>query len=158
LGPGLRPGLRIRWSGVNRAIETNNDELLASARIGAVADRAVLHRPDLAIVCPGGQVVPIEVELSIKSASRLAAICRGYNRARHISHVYYLATPGPANAVKRAARTVHATTRVRVLALQEIPRLVHELTIDSEPTATSVHAYPPEQRCLRQHQTPEILR
>ncbi|HEY5193141.1 MAG TPA: hypothetical protein VIJ39_04615 [Solirubrobacteraceae bacterium] len=141
-----------------RAVETNSGKLFASAKTGAVADRLALHRPDLAVERPGGKVTSIEIELSIKSSSRLAAICRGWARARHIDHVYYLATPGPASAVKRAARNTHATNRVRVLAIEEIPRLIHELTTDNEAAETSVHAHPREQRRPRQYQTHEVVR
>jgi hypothetical protein len=111
-----------------RAVEANEDKLFASIQVGAINDHPTLHRPDMAIVCPGGQVVAIEVELSIKSASRLAAICRGYNRARHIERAYYLAAAGPARAVERAARTTRATDRVRILPLDDIGRLAGELS------------------------------
>jgi hypothetical protein len=117
-----------------RAIETNSGELFASVKVGGVADRPALHRPDLAVEGPGGKVASIEIELSIKSSSRLATICRGWARARHIDRVYYLATPGPANAVERAARSVHATNRVRVIAIEEVPRLIHELTTRNQTT------------------------
>ena len=126
--------------------------------MGAVADNPALHRPDLAVEGPGGKVVSIEIELSIKSSSRLAAICRSWARARHIDRVYYLATPGPANAVERAARSAHATNRVRVLAIEEIPRLIHELTTGNEPTETSIYAHRREQRRPRQYQTHEVVR
>jgi hypothetical protein len=141
-----------------RAVETNSGKLFASAKMGAVADNPALHRPDLAVEGPGGKVASIEIELSIKSSSRLAAICRSWARARHIDRVYYLATPGPAGAVKRAARSAHATNRVRVLAIEEISRLIHELTTGNEPTETSVYAHRREQRRPRQYQTHEVVR
>ncbi|HWX88149.1 MAG TPA: hypothetical protein VNX67_08245 [Solirubrobacteraceae bacterium] len=141
-----------------RAVEANSGKLFASAKTGAVADRPALHRPDLAVERPGGKVTSIEIELSIKSSSRLAAICRGWARSRHIDRVYYLATPGPASAVKRAARSAHVTNRVRVLALREIPRLIHELTTGNESTETPI--YPPRraQWRPRQYQTREVVR
>jgi hypothetical protein len=70
--------------------------------------------------------VPIEVELSTKSASRLAAICRGWARARHINTVYYLATPRPARAVQRAIHATNTADRIRVLDLDDIPTLANE--------------------------------
>jgi hypothetical protein len=79
------------------------------------------------MVCIEGPVVPIEVELSTKSASRLAAICRGWARARHVNTVYYLAAPGPARAVERAVHSTNATDRIRVLGLDDIPLLAKEL-------------------------------
>jgi hypothetical protein len=111
-----------------RFIENDNKDLFASAKAGRVADRQVLHRPDLALALPGTGVVPIEVELSVKSASRLAAICRGWARARHISRVYYLAAPQPARALKRAVAATHAADHVRVLGLHDVPLLAAELS------------------------------
>jgi hypothetical protein len=140
-----------------RAVETNSGKPFASAEVGAVADRPAFHRPDLAVECPGGKVASIEIELSIKSSSRLAAICCGWARARHIDCVYYLAAPGPANAVTRAAHNAHATNRVRVLAIEEVPRLTHELTTGTQPTKTSLQAHRPERRS-RQTQTHEVAR
>lgn len=110
-----------------RAIEIEDKDLFASVQIAKYADRQVLHLPDLALALPGRGVVPIEVELSVKSTSRLAAICRGWARARHIDRVYYLATPKTARAVKRAASTGNAADRVRVLALDDIPTLAEEV-------------------------------
>lgn len=66
----------------------------------------------------------IEVELSIKAPRRLQTICRGYARARHVSHVYYPA-PAPARrAVTRAVAEVRAENRIAVLALDDIAGLV----------------------------------
>jgi hypothetical protein len=142
-----------------RAIETNNGKLFASAKTGAaVADNPALHRPDLAVEGPGGKVASIEIELSIKSSSRLAAICRGWARARHIDRIYYLAAPGPASAVKRAARDAHATNRIRVLAIEEIPRLIDQLMTSNQPTETSLQAHRPEQQRPRQTQARQVAR
>jgi hypothetical protein len=111
-----------------RADELDAGEALASAAVGMVADRPMLHRPDLALTVPGGQVVCVEVELSVKSASRLAAICRGWARARHIDHVYYVAAPGPERAVERAVRATHAAERISVMALDQAAALAEQLT------------------------------
>lgn len=109
-----------------RTAESEYDKLLASIQVGKATAGAKLHRPDLVLTCKKGLVVPIEVELSTKSASRLAAICRGWARARHINTVYYLATPGPARAVTRAIRSANAGDRIRVLDLDDIPTLAEE--------------------------------
>lgn len=109
-----------------RSIESERNELLASAEVGQVASRAVLHRPDLVLSCSAGLVIPIEVELSTKSASRLAAICRGWARARHVNTVYYLAAPGPARAVQRAVDATRTADRIRVLDLDDVPQLARE--------------------------------
>jgi hypothetical protein len=109
-----------------RSIESERDELLASAEVGELASHAKLHRPDLVLSCSAGLVIPVEVELSTKSASRLVAICRGWARARHVNTVYYLAAPGPARAVRRAVDATWAADRIRVLGLDDIPQLAAE--------------------------------
>jgi hypothetical protein len=106
-----------------RSHETDSGNLYASVQVGSVGDRPMIHRPDLGLMYPGKRVVPVEIELSTKSASRLAAICRGWARARHIDTVYYLAAAGPERAVKRAVQATKATERVIVLGLHDIPTL-----------------------------------
>lgn len=103
--------------------------LLASARVGSIGSVPMLHRPDLALVSPSGRLLAVEVELSVKAPARLVRICRGWARARHLAHVYYLATPNAARAVGRAVQATSASDRVTVLALNEIKRLAaSELT------------------------------
>lgn len=117
-----------------RSIESEIGELFASVQVGQIGARAMLHRPDLALSSPGALMVPVEVELSTKSASRLAAICRGWARAPHIDAVYYLAAPGTAHAVQRAVHTTRATDRVRVLGLDDMPVLAREQhAIENQP-------------------------
>jgi hypothetical protein len=120
------PGWDVLSEREVRSVEADDDGLFASVQVGGVGDRQLLHRPDLALVSPGACVVSVEVELSIKSASRLAAICRGWARARYIDGVYYLASPGPGRAVQRAVRTTKAADRVRVLGLDDVLLLVAE--------------------------------
>jgi hypothetical protein len=110
-----------------KSIESETGELFASAQVGKVASQVMLHRPDLVLTSRKGIVVPIEIELSTKSASRLQTICRGWARARHVNTVYYLAAPGPRGAVERAITAARATDRVRVLSLDDIPQLAGEL-------------------------------
>jgi hypothetical protein len=107
-----------------RAVEADSGELYASIQTGWIGGQPRLHRPDLVLVSPDARVVSIEVELSVKSASRLAEICRGWARARHIDRVYYLAAPGAGRAVQRAARGASATERVCVLGLDDVSLLV----------------------------------
>jgi hypothetical protein len=109
-----------------RSMESEHDKLIASAQVGHLASRTKLHRPDLVLSCTAGLVIPIEVELSTKSASRLAAICRGWARARHVDTVYYLAAPGPRRAVERAIEKTKTTDRIRVLGLDDIRQLARE--------------------------------
>lgn len=124
---GLPVGSSVLGEREIRAFELDEGRLLASARVGEVAGVPRLHRPDLAIVLPGEQIVSIEVELSIKSASRLAAICRGWARARHVAGVYYLATAAPARAVKRAVHATQTMDRIRVIDLVRAAELPAEL-------------------------------
>jgi hypothetical protein len=108
-----------------RAEEADTGELMASVKLGDLpGGRQALHRPDLALVSPEGRVVAVEVELSVKAARRLQAICRGYARARHLDRVYYLTTRAAARAVERVVAHVRAEDRVMVLALEDTAALV----------------------------------
>jgi hypothetical protein len=108
-----------------RAQESAQGYLLASVRVGELAGgRPALHRPDLAAISREGRVIAVELELSIKAARRLAVICRGYARARHLERVYYLAAPAAARAVTRAVAETRGQDRITVLALGDIESLV----------------------------------
>lgn len=113
-----------------RAVESDERRLVASAQVGVLpGGRPALHRPDLAVVAPDGGVVAVEVELSVKAPRRLAAICRGYARARHLQRVYYLASVPAARAVARAVADTRAEDRIVVVPLRElasIGRVVRE--------------------------------
>ncbi len=108
----------LRW------LERDTRQLIGSVRLGTIAGQEVLHRPDVALLSRAGRVVSVELELTPKSQRRLASICRGYARARHLHAVYYLATRGAARAVIRAVREVHAEERITVLALDGVPELI----------------------------------
>jgi hypothetical protein len=72
---------------------------------------------------PRGGVLAVEVELSIKAPACLAAICRGWARARHIDGVYYLAAPSVEGALARAIRETRAEDRITVLPLEDTTAL-----------------------------------
>jgi hypothetical protein len=82
----------------------------------------VLFPPDTAVP------VAVEVELSVKGARRLDAICRAWVRCRIVSEVRY-APPHVSRAVSRAVSSVHAHDAIRVLpleeALKEAPNVGH---------------------------------
>jgi hypothetical protein len=119
------PGCTLLSDREIRDQETEDGQLVASARLGELpGGRAALHRPDLALVSNGGRVVAVEVELSVKAARRLHAICRGWARARHVHHVYYLAAPAAAKAVGRAVGQTRAQDRITVLPLGDVGPLV----------------------------------
>jgi len=114
----LPAGWRVLSEREIRLQESDEDELVASAKLGELpGGKPALHRPDLALISPEGRVVAVEVELSVKAPRRLAAICRAWARARHISAVYYLATPAAARAVQRAISETRAEDRIVVLPL-----------------------------------------
>jgi hypothetical protein len=114
------PGWQILGEREIRVHEADEKELIASAQVGRTETRPLLHRPDLALVSPSGSVAAVEIELSVKHPARLEKICRGWTRARHTAHVYYLAQPGPARRVRRAADAVRATDLITVLPLEDV--------------------------------------
>ncbi len=114
------PDWEVLSERVIRAYESDEDELLASAQLGELpGGRPALHRPDLALLAPDGNVVAVEVELSVKAPRRLAAICTAWARARHISGVYYLATPPAARAVQRAVSETRTEDCIAVLPIDQ---------------------------------------
>jgi hypothetical protein len=117
------PEWRVLGERELRAVEADSGELDGSVQIGTIAGQPRLHRPDLVLVSPSARLLPVEVELSVKSSLRLRDICRGWARARHIDRVYYLAAPGPAGAVQRAVRAASASDRVSVLGLDDFSLL-----------------------------------
>lgn len=106
-----------------RALEVEEGRLIASVRLNGRGDTAPLHRPDLALASPAGRVTAIEIERAIKAPARLRSICRGWARARHIDHVYYLASPGAERAVSRAVDAVRAQDRITVLGSADVSGL-----------------------------------
>jgi hypothetical protein len=121
------PGWEVLSEREVRSVEADGEGLFASAQVGGGGgERNGLHRPDLVLLSPERYVVAVEVELSIKSASRLVAICRGWARARHIDGVCYLAPPGPARAVERAVSKTRVGDRVRVFGLDDMGSLAAE--------------------------------
>jgi hypothetical protein len=107
-----------------RVAEADEGRLIASVKLGELpGGRPALHRPDLALIDGKGDVLAIEVELSVKAPRRLQAICRAYARARHLAHVYYLATSPVQRALTRALAEVRAADRITVLALADVDGL-----------------------------------
>jgi hypothetical protein len=126
------PGWEVHSEREIRVQEADAGELVASVSLGELpGGRSALHRPDLALLSPGGRVAAVEVDLSVKAPRRLAAICRGWARARHISAVYYLAPPPAARAVERAVAETRSEDRILVLPLGEPEALsaINELEV-----------------------------
>ena len=117
---GALPGWTVISERELRAVELDEGRLIGSAKVGELpGGRPALHRPDLVLTAPQGRTVAVEVELSVKDRLRLARICRGWARARHIDAVYYLAASAPARAVQRAVDEVKAQDLISVLPLKE---------------------------------------
>ena len=114
----LRDGWRLLSERDIRCAENEMGDLIASAKIGELpGGRPALHRPDLALTSPVGGTFAVEIELSVKGARRLDAICRGYARARHVQQTIYLATPKAARGVDRAIVRTRSADRIIVLPL-----------------------------------------
>jgi hypothetical protein len=113
-------GWRVLSERELRAEEARRDGLLGSVWTG----EGRLHRPDLVLVSPGGRVVAVEVELSLKAPRRLEAICAAWARARHIDGVYYLTGALAARGVTRAVARTRAEHAVRVLGLLDTVTMV----------------------------------
>ncbi len=77
-----------------------------------------LHRPDFALIGAENEwVVAIEIELTLKTRTRLERILRGYVRNRNLSAVRYYAAPQIGEAVRRASRAVGAGRLLEIVPL-----------------------------------------
>lgn len=75
----------------------------------AAEGRAMWHPPDFVVVRPNGGVVAVELELSLKSASRVKDILSAYQRSPIITHVRYFV---PADSKgRRIAETLDQVAR-----------------------------------------------
>jgi hypothetical protein len=103
----------------HRAAENAGGRPLASAILAPDrSDRPGLHRPDFALVGADGEwVVAIEIELTLKTRTRLERILRGYLRNRNLRTVRYYAPPQISEAVQRAARAVGADRLLEIVPL-----------------------------------------
>jgi hypothetical protein len=103
----------------HRAAENAAGEPIASAIVGRQSDGGEgLHRPDFALIAQGGQhITAVEVELTLKTRTRLERILRGYLRNQNVSVVRYHAAEPVADAVRRAARAVGADAILELAAL-----------------------------------------
>jgi hypothetical protein len=105
-----------------RAAERDAGRAVASAQLGVLPDGSPrLRRPDLVLFPRDGSGLPVavEVELSVKGARRLEAICRAWARCRIVAGVRYYAPPHVARAVLRAVSAVHAHDVIQVLSLED---------------------------------------
>jgi hypothetical protein len=116
----LYPGYRV----IGEA-ELRREERLAGGRLASTAatgSAQASHRPDLALL-PRSSLRPaiaVEVELTVKSPRRLAAICLAWARARHVAGVLYLASEAVRPALGRAIEESRAERRIVVVELETL--------------------------------------
>ncbi len=114
------PDHRVVGEAELRREERSAAALLASAPV--IGRGPVTHRPDLALLggragCP---TIAVEVELTVKSPRRLAAICLGWARAGHLGGVLYLAPAAVRPALWRAIEQSRSADMVAVVALETL--------------------------------------
>jgi 23S rRNA G2445 N2-methylase RlmL len=105
--------------------ELRREERLGGIPLASVAltgARTASHRPDLALLPPSGGsgTIAVEVELTVKSPRRLAAICLAWARARHVQGVLYIAHESVRPALGRAIAESRAAGRIVVLELETL--------------------------------------
>jgi hypothetical protein len=113
-----------------RVAELEAGGSVASAELGRLPDgRPRLRRADL-VLMPHGEgrrPIAVEVELAVKWARRLEAICRAWARCRLVESVRYYASPAAARAVARAAERVHAQDVIEIYSLNETLKEGHDV-------------------------------
>jgi hypothetical protein len=115
-------GYRVWGEPQLRAAEHAAGHPIASATLGTLPDgRPRLRRPDLVLTPRSGDGLPvaIEVELTVKAARRLQAVCGAWARCRHIAGVRYYTTDHAAPAVTRAVRAAYAHDAITILSLKQ---------------------------------------
>jgi hypothetical protein len=97
-----------------------------------------LHRPDLVLLSPAREQLPVavEVELTPKAPRRLAEICRAWSYSRDVAGVLYVAPAGVRRALDRAI-ALSGAERIVVLPLDSLALL-------DESGAPIAHAVPSE--------------
>jgi hypothetical protein len=109
-----------------RRDEREHGQWLASAVLGRGHDgQPLLHRPDLVLwpepAATAKLPVVVEVELTVKAAPRLQAICKAWARCQLVAGVLYLCAPAVERPLRRAIERTHADVRVVALPLEALP-------------------------------------
>jgi hypothetical protein len=102
-----------------RERETGRAPGRPAVRAGAAGAPAT-HRADLLALAHGGLPLAVEVELTVKSPRRLAAICRAWSRSREVQGVLYLAAEPVLAPLARAIEEAGAAERIVVVALEAV--------------------------------------
>jgi hypothetical protein len=118
LEPHLRDGTLLS-DREHRAAENAAGGPIASAIIDSRQNgHKGLHRPDFALVRrDGGEIIAVEVELTLKNRTRLERILRGYLRNQNVTVVRYHTAPPIAEAIRRAAPAVGADAILELAGL-----------------------------------------
>jgi hypothetical protein len=120
-----QPGYRLWSEREVRVAELDAGGPVASAELGRLPDgRPRLRRADLVLMPRDEDCRPVavEVELTVKWARRLEAICRAWARCRLVESVRYYASPAAARAVARAVERVQAQDVIEIYSLEETPK------------------------------------
>jgi hypothetical protein len=116
------PAYRVWSEREIRAAELDAAGAVASAELGRLPDgRPRLRRADLVLMprSEDRRPIAIEVELAVKWARRLEAICRAWARCRLVDSVRYYASPAAARAVARAVERVQAHDVIEIYSLEQ---------------------------------------
>jgi hypothetical protein len=113
------PDQRVIGERELRREERQCSAAVTSAVLGSTPNGCpLLHRPDLVLRDDvDGAAVAVEVELTVKSARRLLAICRAWARSRCVDGVLYVAPPEVQRPVQRAIDAAGAGERIALVAL-----------------------------------------
>ena len=115
------PRGRVIGEAALRRLERACGRSVASAElIHGAEGRSQVHRPDLVLwagTAASGLPMAVEVELTVKGAVRLSAICRAWARAHCVAGVIYLVSPEAAAPVAAAVEHANAAERVSSLPL-----------------------------------------
>jgi hypothetical protein len=117
------PAYRVWSERELRVAELEAGGPVASAELRRLPDgRPRLRRADLVLMPrepDGRRPVAVEVELAVKWARRLEAICRAWARCRLVDSVRYYASPAASRAVARAVERVQAHDVIEIYPLDE---------------------------------------
>jgi hypothetical protein len=114
------PGHRVIGEAALRRVEREAGMPVAS--LPSAKPGLPSHRPDIVLLPAdrGRAAIAVEVELTVKSPRRLAAICLAWARCRHVAGVIYLASEAVRPALGRAIEQSRAGGRIAVVALEEL--------------------------------------
>ena len=121
-----------------RCLEREKSRPLAQiGRLAPGSGAKPRHRPDLLLVDrrdAGGLPIAVEIELTVKGAARLRAICLAWARTHEVAGVMYLAAPEVMAPLRRAIDGAGAGERIVALSLEG---LLDSLGVSQLPSVAS---------------------